>query len=379
MSDHLSSLRAVQDPVIDLTDLYFFPVPDVPGRLAVVLNVFPGAQPGTAFSDAVLYRIRLAPADIGPDAVVRARGEDAVAFDVTFTDIEPDTGDQGGALSYGADRAVAFRTGEKGAVRGSEVCIFAGLRRDPFFMDVKSEVRTRATRRLAFTAPGVDAVAGQNVLSIVLELDSDAVLGTDRSALWAANGESLSRGTPAARFERIGRPEAKNVLLSVNGNDTVNATVDLRDLYNLDDPFDVPPESAATYRARLDANLAMFDQLDDATAWPFTDRQHHPLTETLLHDHLVLDTTKPFGEHGYLDVERGALTGRGHETCGGRWLNDDVIDILYSVIVGGWNGRPVRDGVDAAVIPASRAFPYLAAANPDPPALEAGAILDPSD
>jgi len=379
VSDHLSSLRAVQDPVIDLTDLYFFPVPDVPGRLAVVLNVFPGAQPGTAFSDAVLYRIRLAPADIGHDAVVRARGEEAVAFDVTFTDIEPDTGDQGGALSYGADRAVAFRTGEKGAVRGSEVCIFAGLRRDPFFMDVKGEVRTRATRRLAFTAPGVDAVAGQNVLSIVLELDSDAVLGTDRSALWAANGESLSQGTPAARFERIGRPEAKNVLLSVNGNDTVNATVDLRDLYNLDDPFDVPPESAAAYRARLDANLAMFDQLDDATAWPFTDRQHHPLTETLLHDHLVLDTTKPFGEHGYLDVERGALTGRGHETCGGRWLNDDVIDILYSVTVGGWNGRPVRDGVDAAVIPASRAFPYLAAANPDPPALEAGAILDPSD
>ncbi|WP_164835946.1 DUF4331 family protein [Actinacidiphila soli] len=379
MSDHLSSLRAVQDPVIDLTDLYFFPVPDVPGRLAVVLNLFPGAQPGAAFSDAVLYRMRLAPADIGPDAVVRARGEDAVAFDLTFTDIDPDVGDQGGVLSYGTDRTVTFRTGENGVVRGSEVTVFAGLRRDPFFMDVKSEVRTRATRRLAFTAPGVDAVAGQNVLSIVLELDADAVLGTDRSALWAATGESLSRGTPAARFERIGRPEAKNVLLSVNGNDTVNATVDLRDLYNLDDPFDVPPASMAAYRARLDANLAMFDQLDDAIAWPFSDGQHHPLTETLLHDHLVLDTTKPSGEHGYLDVERGALTGQAHKTCGGRWLNEDVIDILYSVIVGGWHGRPVHDGVDAAVIPATRTFPYLAEANPNPPALEAGAILDPSD
>ncbi|MGW1882531.1 DUF4331 family protein [Streptomyces sp. NPDC001970] len=379
MSDHLSSLRAVQDPVIDLTDLYFFPVPEVPGRLAVVLNVFPGAQPGAAFSDAVLYRMRLAPADIGPDAVVRARGEDAVAFDVTFTDIEPDTGDQGGVLSYGTDRTVAFRTGEQGAVYGPEVSVFAGLRRDPFFMDVKSEVRTRATRRLAFTSPGVDAVEGQNVLSIVLELDADAVLGADRSALWAATGESLSQGRPAARFERIGRPEAKNVLLSVNGNDTVNATVDLRDLYNLDDPFDVPPESAAFYRARLDANLAMFDQLDDAIAWPFTDDHHHPLTETLLHDHLVLDTTRPFGEHGYLDIERGALTGQAHKTCGGRWLNEDVIDILYSVIVGGWHGRPVHDGVDAAVIPATHAFPYLAEANPNPPALNAGAILDPAD
>ncbi|MEU5531657.1 DUF4331 family protein [Streptomyces sp. NPDC020362] len=378
MSDHLSSLRAMQDPVIDLTDLYFFPVPDVPGRLAVVLNLFPGAQPGAAFSDAVLYRMRLAPAHIGTDAVVRARGEGAIAFDVTFTDIEPDAGDQGGALSYGADRTVAFRTGEKGAVCGPEVSIFAGLRRDPFFMDVQSEIRTRATRRLAFTAPGADAVAGQNVLSIVLELDADAVLGTARTALWAAVGESLSQGVPTARFERIGRPEAKNVLLSVNGNDTVNTSVDLRDLYNLDDPFDVPPESAASYRARLDANLAMFDQLDDAIAWPFTDDHHHPLTEPLLHDHLVLDTTKPFGDRGYLDIERGARTGQPHETCGGRWLNEDVIDILYSVIVGGWHGTPVSDGVDSAVIPATRAFPYLAQANPNPPALDAGAILAPS-
>ncbi|MFE1879268.1 hypothetical protein [Streptomyces diastatochromogenes] len=40
----------------------------------------------------------------------------------------------------------------------------------------------------------------------------------------------------------------------------------------------------------------MFDQLDDAIAWPFTDDHHHPLTEPLLHDHLVLDTTKPFGD-----------------------------------------------------------------------------------
>ncbi|MBJ7905687.1 DUF4331 family protein [Streptomyces sp. DSM 110735] len=56
-----------------------------------------------------------------------------------------------------------------------------GLRRDPFFMDVAKEVRTRATRQLAFTDPGEDSVAGLNVLSIVLEFDADAVLGAGRS------------------------------------------------------------------------------------------------------------------------------------------------------------------------------------------------------
>ena len=74
MSDHLSSPRALRDPTIDLTDLYFFPVPDVPGRLAVVVNVFPLAQPGAFFSDAVSYRVRLAPAETGADRVIPAGG-----------------------------------------------------------------------------------------------------------------------------------------------------------------------------------------------------------------------------------------------------------------------------------------------------------------
>src|SRR3954449_3522491 len=91
--------------------------------------------------------------------------------------------------------------------------------------------------------------------------------------------ETVSRGAPSTRFERLGRPEVKNVLLSVNGNDTVNTTVDLRDLYNLDDAFAVDPAAAEAYRARLDANLAMFDALDDAIAWPFPPGTHHPLTE----------------------------------------------------------------------------------------------------
>ncbi|MGW5102950.1 DUF4331 family protein [Streptomyces sp. NPDC004100] len=378
MSDHLSSVRALRDPVIDLTDLYFFPAPDAPGRLTAVLNLFPAAQPGAAFSDAVTYRIRMAPATVGDDGVIRADAQDEIVFDVTFDDVGPN-GDQAGLLIYGTGRNVAFRTGTHGAVREGEMSVFAGLRRDPFFMDVAKEVRTRAARQLAFTDPGEDSVAGLNVLSIVLEFDADAVLGAGRSPLWAAAAESLSRGTPTARFERIGRPEAKNVLLSVNGNDDVNRTVDLRDLYNLDDPFDVPPESADAYRSRLDANLAMFDRLDDAIAWPVADGAHHPLTEVILHDHLVLDTTKPFSERGYLDIERAALTGQEHDTCGGRWLNDDVIDTLYSVIVGGWDGTRVRDGVDAAVVPAARDFPYLAEPNPHPHVPTLGALFDASD
>jgi hypothetical protein len=370
VSDHLSSPRALQDPVVDLTDLYFFPVPDSPGRLAVVVNVFPLARPGAAFSDAVAYRVRLAPAETGADRVIRARRADQVTLDATFGDLDPATGTQAGSLRHG-DTLTSFRTGDGGAVESDQVSVFAGLRRDPFFMDVRREVETRATRRMAFTDPGVDAVAGQNVLSIVIEFDAGHVVGMDRPPVWVVAAETVSRGVPNARFERLGRPEVKNVLLSINGNDTVNKTVDLRDLYNLEDVFAVNPAAAESYRARLDANLTMFDELDDAIAWPF-EAGHHPLTEMLLNDHLVLDTTKPFSERGYLDLERAALSGRSPATCGGRWLNEDVIDVLYSVIVRGWDGVPIRDGVDHATIPASPKFPYLPAGNPNPPVPDPG-------
>jgi hypothetical protein len=371
VSDHLSSPRALHDPTIDLTDLYFFPVPDVPGRLAVVINVFPLARPGALFSDAVSYRVRLAPAETGADRVIRASRADQVTIEVTFDDFDPATGGQAGLLRCG-DTVTRFRTGDAGAVRSDQVSVFAGLRRDPFFMDVRREVETRATRRLAFTDPGTDAVAGQNVLSIVIEVDAAHVLGVERPPLWVVAAETASRGMPSTRFERLGRAEVKNVLLSVNGNDTVNKTADLRDLYNLEDAFVVDPAAAESFRARLDANLVLFDALDDAIAWPSRPGTHHPLTEMWLNDHLVLDTTKPFSERGYLDLERAALTGQSPATCGGRWLNEDVIDVLYSVIVRGWDGPPIKDGVDHATIPALPQFPYLPAGNPIPPAADPG-------
>ena len=65
------------------------------------------------------------------------------------------------------------------------------------------------------------------------------------------------------------------------------------------------------------------------------------------------------------------LAGRPHTTCGGRPLNDDIVDILYTLLVGGVDGPPISDGVDQATQPAARSFPYLCRPNPDPPDLKA--------
>ena len=64
------------------------------------------------------------------------------------------------------------------------------------------------------------------------------------------------------------------------------------------------------------------------------------------------------------------LSGRPHTTCGGRPLNDDIVDILYTLLVGGVDGPPISDGVDQGTQPAGRRFPYLCRPNPEPPDLE---------
>ena len=58
------------------------------------------------------------------------------------------------------------------------------------------------------------------------------------------------------RLERFGRVFVKNQLLAELGVDTVNRDLDLRELYNQEDPFQLAPDYLGAYRARLNANLA---------------------------------------------------------------------------------------------------------------------------
>jgi hypothetical protein len=119
----------------------------------------------------------------------------------------------------------------------------------------------------------------------------------------------------------------------------------------------VSPAYAGAYRARLNANLPFFDRLDDTIDWPPDDQGVHPLTEMLLADFLVVDTTKPFSDSSFLEIERAVLAGRPHTTCGGRPLDDDIVDILYTLLVGGLDGPRISDGVDGPTQPPPAASP----------------------
>jgi hypothetical protein len=88
----------------------------------------------------------------------------------------------------------------------------------------------------------------------------------------------------------------------------------------------------------------------------------------MLADFLIVDITKPYVDQGsFLEIELAARRGAAHATCGGRALNDDVMDGLFTLLINAGKGPVIRDGVDGSSRPASRTFPYLSPPNPDPP------------
>ena len=372
MSDHISGPRAMAEPIADITDAYAFPSPEVPGRLVLVMNTLPFAQPSARFSDGLIYRFRLRPvaAPARDDPAPFAVGAEEFTFDCVFS--PPLNGDgargpnQDGTCTTAAGETLAFRVEDEQGGSAHGVRVFAGPRWDPFIMDAPAALKTIATGRLAFTDPGRIFLDGKNVLSLVVEVDCARLLGG--AELVGVVAETLTRGTLAVRLERVGRPEVKNLLLAPKQFDTVNRDLEIRDLYNMEDAFRLAPAYQGAYRARLNANLAFWDGLDGNQDWPADKGGAHPLTELLLADFLVVDVTKPYAEQGsFLELELAARGRRAHQTCGGRALNDDVMDTLFTLLVNAGNGPRIRDGVDQATMPASCTFPYLAPPNPDPP------------
>lgn len=382
MSDHGSGPRALADPVVDITDMYVFPNPQRAGSLVLVLNVFPFAAPSALFSDAVDYRFRVRPAEItaGGDGVALKVGESEHVLSCRFG--VPVAGDGGGLIQEGhltssTGQTVAFRANDERGGQAPGLRVFAGLRLDPFFFDGVRMAQTVITQKLAFAPVGTCTVFRQNVLSIVIEAEVATVIGADAGPLFAVVGETARTGPMTIRLERYGRPEIKNISLFPNAFDPVNRAIDIRDLYNQEDAFSLGQTYLAAYRARLNANLAFYDGLDGKTDWPLGPDGAHPLTELLLADFMVVDVSKPFAEDGYFEIERKLLNGEPHETCGGRWLDDDSMDTFLTVLVNAGNGPRVSDGVDQATVRAARAFPYLAPPEPNPPAPQAP-DLDPS-
>jgi hypothetical protein len=357
MSDHFSGPAVMGDPAVDITDFYAFVSPERPGHLVLIMNVFPLATPGALFSDVLTYRFRLRPLTRSGSRVTPGTAEHII--NVTFDDLPDAASVQNGHLVTPDGHTASFAVGEPAEQDGMRV--FAGLVSDPFFMDVEATLRTDFSGAPSFTKPGNNTVQCRDVLAIVVEVPIAPIVQTfDGNTLVAAIAEDLvtRRGKPI-RIERFGRAEIKNVMLLNATRDPRAKGIELRDLYNREDAFSLSKDYAPLYASRLDANLAFWDALDGSTAWPLGADGAHPLRDLLMGDFQILDLAHAFAPGNYLEIERAIAADRPHQSAGGRWLDDDILDEMLTFFVNGGQGARFGDGVDAPTKPASLSFPYV--------------------
>jgi Domain of unknown function (DUF4331) len=369
MSDHFSGPRALAGPAGDISDIYAFPSPERSDRLVLGMMTQPLAPLEALYSDAIVYRFRMRPLTIEPEARKLSYGpaESELVFSCAFDEPRPHNGDatpvQVGWLTTPSGELVRFQVNDERGGQGKGVRVFAGVRSDPFFIDLPAYLDSLARGQLAFKPKGQNNLEGANVLGLVVEVDRELLLERGGGPLFGVVGETVVAAKLPVRIERFGRVEIKNVIMSMKNYDQVNRDIEIRDLYNLEDAFHLGKDYRDAYRARLNANLAAIDRLDGKVDWPLGEDGSHPLTDLLLDDYLAVDVSKPYTQDSYFDIERAMLEGRPHATCGGRSMNDHTMDAIYTLLINAGNGPRISDGVDQATVRASDVFPYLAPPN----------------
>jgi hypothetical protein len=345
-ADHKDAPVVAERPPADINDVYIF---KRNGRLVVAMTVNPVSDPdfnGTYhFSPDALYRFAF---DTSGD------GATDRAIDVTFSPIT-------GGLSGGAVQTFTARFPDGTVVRGQTtppttladspnlpvvtngpngIRIFAGQRDDPFFFDLVGFNRFVAahSRRAGQTVSdeeldrfrgGEDSFAGLNTSIIVIELPVELAgrgahrFGFSGFTYFRADAARDPRGTPTVsvggvryeQFDRMGNPVVNTVFIPSSQKDAFNRGLPQNDARDYAD------EAVATLRnfntPRANVEILASVALPDTLKYNFNSDRGYP---------------------------------------NGRQPQDDVIDILLSLVV----GRPASDDVDRNDRSFLSGFPYFA-------------------
>ena len=369
-ANHLDTPTVIADPRADIGDIFAWISPDG-RRLNLVMTIV-----GHTFSDRLSYVFhvdsgtRLGKATVTTSIVCRFSAMNAA---------DCRAGD--------ADRAVGDASGSDGLEgRNRRFRVFAGLRDDPFFNNVKGsrdayQVAAAALRagadvdaancpgfstatsqaildkwRHTDGGPGTNFLTGWTPASLVISIDLDVVTkGGKMLAVWGVTS------TPHQQLDRMGRPLTENALLATLGPDDVSDT--LKEQYNKK-----TPATSAQFVPEIEKGLELYDGFDgicgnqllaDRSAQPAM--RYRKLAELLADDRLWINSESAVCTQ-FFAVELADLAGQSAlgNDCGGRTVNYDAIDVYRSLLV---NGTTV--GVDDGVNHDERehsvaVFPFLA-------------------
>jgi Polyketide cyclase / dehydrase and lipid transport/Domain of unknown function (DUF4331) len=362
MSDHIDGPRQIGDPSADLTDLFAFTSPEHPSRTVLAANVFPTCGPDAMFSNAITHSIVVRRAKVTGlgDAAKFETADTDIRFSVRFDALE-----RGGAGQKPIQRGTCTLpdgqtlrivvNDEKGAsTPDGTFRVFAGLRSDPFV----------AAWVFATLKPSANNLLHDNVLCIVIEFNTRRLLDPGKGTLFGAIAETvpLSRfgvfvGTEPPRIDWVGRPEQTNARL---GCQLLRDVDDLRDLWNQQTPFAIADELRPLFLQRLKDSLAAYDMHDGKQDW--TPSALAANANMFLEDYLLFDVAKPITDTSHLEIEKSTLNGKAYETGGGRTVDADVMDVMFTWMVNR-DREPLRGGTTKATKPGMKTFPYFAPPN----------------
>jgi hypothetical protein len=236
MSNHFSAANLKfpgDDTRLELTDLYAFTSADGPSKTVLIIDVNPTTRAPIELPPTVITT-----REFHPDGVYRINidndGDAQADVALTFTFTPSENGAQTGTLYY-TTGAQAREPGPVGQVLASSIPVnfdasvrpveadgirmFVGARSEPFFADLEGAGH-------GFKWTGHDDFAGNDVLSIVLEVPYDMLSTDPMIGVWAT--VSVRRDGTLTQMDR-------------GGNPTINPFVnpdDQKDLYNTRQPAD---------------------------------------------------------------------------------------------------------------------------------------------
>ena len=361
MSDHVDGPRSIGEPAADVTDLFAFTSPANPARMVLAMCAFPSAGETAIFSNVIDYAIavrRVTVDGVGVAAKFQPADEEirfTFRFEVLQRDAEAKRIQRGVCkLPDGRELPLTVNDERGASTPEGDVRVFAGLRSDPFY--------------LAWIASSLEKVPNllkhDNVLSMVVEFDTDRVLDPTKGSLFGAIAETVPArqphgrvSHPTARIDWVGRPEQTNVRLS---NPGLTGADDLRDLWNQQTPFAIAKELQPLFLQRLKASLADWDMRDGTADW--TPEALAANANVFLDDFLLFDVAKPITDQSHLEIEKSTIGGEPYRTGGGRTIDANVIDILLTWLI---NRDRVflQGGATGATKPGMTMFPYFATPN----------------
>jgi hypothetical protein len=381
-SDHLDSPTAISNPQADIGDMFAWVSPN--GRqLNLVMDIV-----GKSFSDKIQYVFHI---DSGKEygkttatTSIVCRFPDAQTADCRVGDVDYARGD----------------ANHPQGIEGLEhrFRLFAGLRDDPFFNNVKG---TRAAYEVAIAAlkkgatvdsagcpnfdqatseaimyqwrhtnggPATNLLAGWTSSSIVIAVDLDAVnQGGKMLAIWGTTASAEKQ------INRVGRPLSKNALLGLLAADEVADA--LKEEWNA-----ATPSTSARFIPAIEKGLAIYDAFDGkcgnqllANQKAAPEMRYRAFADMLTDDRLWVNSassvcTQLFAVELASVAHQSALK----SDCGGRTPNYDASNIWRSLLVNGTTVG-VDDGLDHDEREHSATvFPFLAAPTVKPAAVESG-------